>query len=120
MYSAQVIDHFEHPRHSGELPQADCVVTVENPACGDIMRLALLLRDGCIEQAAFKAKGCVASIACGSALMEMLQGISLEQAHQIQREHILQALGGLALESQHASHLAFDALQAALKEASGG
>lgn len=118
MYSAQVIDHFEHPRHAGELPQADFVAVAENPACGDVMQISLMVRGGRIERAAFMAKGCVAAIACGSALMEQLQGMEMAAAQKLRREDILQALGGLNPESQHASHLAIDALQAVLDKIS--
>jgi nitrogen fixation protein NifU and related proteins len=118
-YSPQLLDHFEHPRNVGEIEGADAIAEVENPACGDIMRLSLKLDGGRIAQARFLTKGCVPSIACGSALTEMLQGKSVAQARALRREDLIAAVGGLAPESQHASHLAMDALVAALGQLKG-
>jgi nitrogen fixation NifU-like protein len=116
MYSPQLLDHFEHPRNSGRLEQPDVSVQVENPACGDVMTLMLHVQDGVIRTAKYLVRGCVASIACGSALTEALSGKSIAQAAQIRREDIVQAVGGLAAESGHASYLAADALKVALKQ----
>jgi nitrogen fixation NifU-like protein len=115
-YSSQLLDHFEHPRNVGEIEGADAVAEVENPACGDIMRLSLKLEGGRIAQARFRTRGCVPSIACGSALTELLEGKSVAQARALRREELVAAVGGLAPESQHASHLALDALAAALRQ----
>src|SRR5580704_16966687 len=70
MYSPQLLDHFQNPRNAGELAGADAVAEIENPACGDVLRLALTVGEGRITAARFKAMGCVAAIACGSALTE--------------------------------------------------
>ncbi len=115
MYSAQVLDHFQNPRNAGELPDADVSVQMENPACGDILKLALKVSDGRVTAARFKAKGCVPAMACASLLTEMLVGRSVAQVRQLRREELVQAIGGLPKESMHASHLAMDALAAALK-----
>ena len=113
MYSAQVIDHFEHPRNVGELPDADVSVEVSNPACGDIMNLSLKLEGGRIAAARYRTRGCVTSIACGSVLTEMLLGRTVEEARALRREEIVAALGGLSNETLHGSHLAMDALKEA-------
>jgi nitrogen fixation NifU-like protein len=118
MYSSQVLDHFQNPRHSGELPDADINVTVENPACGDVLQLSLKLDGDRIAQCRFRTRGCVTAIACSSYLAEQLPGKSLVEANVIRREQIVAALGGLTNETMHGSHLAFDGLQAALKIAS--
>lgn len=115
-YSPQVLDHFEHPRNVGELPGADASARVENPACGDIMQLWLRVAGGRIAEVRFQTKGCVTSIACGSKLTEMLHGRSLAEARMLRREELAAALGGLTPETTHASHLAMDALAAALKQ----
>mgnify|MGYP000596255242 CR=1 FL=1 len=45
MYSAKVMDHFEHPRNVGEIENASGVGTVGNAKCGDIMRIFLDIDD---------------------------------------------------------------------------
>ena len=116
MYSAQILDHFEHPRNAGEVTEPDASVQVENPACGDVLKLTLKLAGCRIEAIRFLAKGCVASMACGSALTELVSGKTVEQARELSREAVVRTLGGLPPASVHASHLALDALAAALDQ----
>ena len=116
MYSPQLLDHFQNPRNAGELADADVTADIENPACGDMLRLTLKVNDGRITQANFKAKGCVAAIACASALTELLAGASLADAANLDREDVSQAVGGLPQASTHAAQLAMDALAAALRQ----
>ena len=116
MYSAQVLDHFEHPRNTGQVSDADASVQVENPACGDILRLSAKISDGHITDIRFRAKGCVPSMACASLLTEMVKGRSLAEARQLRREQLVAAAGSLPPASMHASHLALDALSALLKK----
>ena len=116
MYSAQVLDHFEHPRNAGEVPDADASVQVENPACGDVLRLSAKVAGGRITEIRFRAKGCVPSMACASLLTELVQGRTLTEARRLQREQLVAAAGNLPPASLHASHLAMDALAALLKK----
>lgn len=116
MYSAQLLDHFENPRNIGDIADADAVAEIQNPACGDVLRLTLKLTAGRIVAAQFKAKGCVASIACGSALTEWLTGKTFGDAQELRREDLIAAVGGLPQASTHAAQLSLDALAAALMQ----
>jgi nitrogen fixation NifU-like protein len=116
MYSAQVLDHLQNPRNAGEISDPDGVAEVQNPACGDILRITLKVSDGRIVAARFKAKGCVAAMACGSALTEILDGKTVREAQALRREQVTAAVGGLPQASTHAAQLALDALSAALKQ----
>lgn len=114
MYSAQMLDHFQNPRNAGEIANADATAEIENPACGDVLRLTLKAGAGRITGARFKAKGCVASIACGSALTELIVGKGINEAHELRREDLIASVGGLPQASTHAAQLALDTLSAAL------
>jgi nitrogen fixation NifU-like protein len=114
MYSPQVLDHFQNPRNAGEIQDADSTAEIENPACGDVLRLSLKTNAGRITQVRFKAKGCVAAIACASALTELVSGKTLVEAQNLPRENLIAAVGGLPPGSTHAAQLAVDALSAAL------
>ena len=116
MYSRQVLDHFEHPRNAGAVANPDASVQIENPACGDVLKLTLKLSADRIQEIRFLAKGCVSSMACASALTELVQGKTIQQARELKRETLLAAVGDLPPASIHASHLAMDALAAALKQ----
>jgi nitrogen fixation NifU-like protein len=118
MYSTQVLDHFEHPRNAGTIADANASARIENPACGDVLELTLKVDGDQIAEICFRAKGCVAAMACGSALAELLRGKSVDEARNLTREELLRAVGGLPQASSHASHLAMDALQAVLQQLS--
>lgn len=115
MYSLQVLDHFERPRNVGAIADADARARIENPACGDILELTIKVDQGCIAEIRFLAKGCVAAMACGSALTELVRGKSVDAARKLTRQELLRAVGGLPQASSHASHLAIEALQAVLQ-----
>lgn len=115
MYSAQVLDHFQNPRNPGEVSSPDASAQIENPACGDILKLSVKVSDGRIAEIRFRAKGCVAAMACASLLTELVQGKTVEEAQGLKREELVEAIGGLPQASAHASHLALDALAAVLR-----
>jgi nitrogen fixation NifU-like protein len=119
MFSSQVLDHFEHPRNSGSISDPDASVQLQNPACGDVLKLTLKCEEGRIVEIRFLAKGCVPSIACASALTELVQGQSVAGARAMQREQLVKSVGGLPPASSHAAHLAIDALHAALDQLAG-
>jgi nitrogen fixation NifU-like protein len=118
MYSPQLLDHFQNPRNVGDLPGADATVEIENPVCGDVIRLSLKLDAGRISAIKFKAKGCVPAMACASALTERVLGKTPEEARRLTREVMTEAVGGLPQASSHAAQLALDALSAALAQIS--
>ena len=116
MYSAQLLDHFEHPRNAGEIADADAAIQLENPVCGDVLRLSLKTSDERITAVRFQAKGCVASMACASALTELVWGKTFAEARSLRRDELIAAVGGLPQASTHAAQLAIDTLSAALDE----
>jgi nitrogen fixation protein NifU and related proteins len=117
VYSATLLDHFQNPRNAGELAPPAVTIEVTNPACGDILRLSLVIVGGRIGDVRFKAKGCVPSIACGSLLTELIKGKSPEEAARVSSAEIERAIGGLPPASGHAAVLAVDALKQALQAA---
>jgi nitrogen fixation NifU-like protein len=113
-YSAAFKDHLANPRNAGELEDADAVAELTNPVCGDRLRLSLRVRDGRVEAARFLAYGCAPTLACGSALAAMLEGMSVEDAARISRADVTRAAGGLPARKGHAAALAVETLHAAL------
>ena len=115
MYSEKVMDHFEHPRNVGEIPDASGVGTVGNAKCGDIMRIYLKINDdGVIEDCKFKTFGCGAAIATSSMATEMIKGKTVEEAQQLTNAAVAEALDGLPPVKMHCSLLAEEAVKAAL------
>ena len=113
MHHPRLLDHFRNPRNGGELEGADAVAEVSNPVCGDILKLSVKLRDGRVAAARFKCRGCVASMACGSALTELLQGLDPDGMKALSAAAVEEAVGGLPAAGKHAAALAVDACRAA-------
>ena len=116
MYSPQLLDHFQNPRNAGEVLRPDASVQIENPACGDILKLSIRISDGRVAEIRFLAKGCVPAMACASLLTEMLLGRTVEDTRNLGREDLVLKIGGLPEASVHASHLALDAWAALLQQ----
>jgi len=116
-YSETFKDHLANPRNGGELIDANAVAEELNPVCGDRLRLSLRIRDDRIEAARFLAYGCPPTIACGSVLTEMLEGMSIVEATKLSRNEIAEALGGLSPQKRHAAALAIETLRAAIETA---
>ncbi|MEN6603214.1 MAG: iron-sulfur cluster assembly scaffold protein [Bryobacteraceae bacterium] len=111
VYSEQLLDHFRNPRNAGELEPPSVMAEASNPACGDVLRLSARIENSRIVEARFKARGCTAPIAAGSALTEWITGKTLEQAKQLTPGDFELALGGLPSTSKHAEALAVEAAQ---------
>ena len=117
-YSDKVIDHYENPRNVGTFgKEEDDVGTglVGAPACGDVMRLQIKVKDGRIEDAKFKTFGCGSAIASSSLATEMIKGMTLDQAAEITNTQIVEELN-LPPVKIHCSVLAEDAIKAAIED----
>lgn len=115
VYSSQVLDHFQNPRNAGDIANPNASAQVENPACGDILKLTLRIVDGHIEEVGFRAKGCVPSMACGSLLTELIKEKTVAEAKKLTGEELINAIGYLPEASGHACLLALETLNAALR-----
>jgi nitrogen fixation NifU-like protein len=118
-YSDKVLDHYENPRNVGTFAKDEHedigTGLVGAPACGDVMRLQIKVKDGRIEDAKFKTFGCGSAIASSSLATEMIKGMTLDQAAQIKNTHIVQELN-LPPVKIHCSVLAEDAIKSAIQD----
>jgi nitrogen fixation NifU-like protein len=111
-YSPVVIDHFTHPRNMGEMEDPDGVGEVQNPVCGDTMRLFIKVEAERIVDATFLTYGCSAAIASSSITSEMIKGKTIEEILRISDKTVTEALGGLPPAKSHAAMLAEQAIKA--------
>ncbi|GBG97004.1 Fe-S cluster assembly sulfur transfer protein SufU [Lactococcus termiticola] len=79
LYRAVILDHSSSPRHSGELT-AGCVVDLNNPTCGDVIRLHVQFDGDKISDLAFSGHGCTISTASASMMTEAVLGKTKEEA----------------------------------------
>ena len=117
-YSEKVIEHYENPRNVGSLDKNDTTVgtgLVGAPACGDVMKLQIRVKDGIIEDARFKTFGCGSAIASSSLATEWIKGMTIDQAMAIKNTQIVEELN-LPPVKIHCSVLAEDAIKAAIDD----
>ena len=123
-YSDKVVKRFEDvlknpEKHSvGKFDPNDADVATGMtgaPACGDVMKLQLKLdKDEKITDVKFKTYGCGSAIASSHMFVEMLTGITTEQAQQIRDKDIADALE-LPKLKLHCSILAEESIKEALE-----
>jgi nitrogen fixation NifU-like protein len=107
-------DHFENPRNAGVLEGATHRAADTNPVCMDLMVISLRVNGQRVEEARFQAEGCPPTYAAGSILTERLRGMSVERAHTLTPESVVEWLGGVPPGKEHVAHLAISALKRAL------
>jgi len=117
VYTPEVLDHFRTPRNAGVLAGANARGRADNPGCGDEVELSLKLEGGRIADLRFRARGCLATIACASRLTELVRGREVKEALGIDGSGLAASLGGLPPASGHAAALVVQALRAALSGA---
>ncbi len=118
-YSNKVLDHYENPRNVGSFDKNDERVgtgMVGAPACGDVMKLQIMVDEsGIIRDARFKTYGCGSAIASSSLVTEWVKGKTLEEASTIKNKDIAEELA-LPPVKIHCSVLAEDAIAAAIAD----
>ena len=117
-YSDKVVDHYENPRNVGSMDKKSRDVgtgLVGAPACGDVMKLQIKVKEGVIEDAKFKTFGCGSAIASSSLITEWVKGKKLEEAESIKNTQVAEHLA-LPPVKIHCSVLAEDAIKAAVKD----
>lgn len=115
-YGEEILDHYNNPRNVGALNKDDKNVgtgLVGAPACGDVMRLQILVEDGVIKDARFKTFGCGSAIASSSLVTEWIKGQTLSDAGSITNKQIAAYLK-LPPVKHHCSMLAEDAIREAI------
>ncbi|MEJ2547515.1 MAG: SUF system NifU family Fe-S cluster assembly protein [Gemmatimonadota bacterium] len=74
LYQEVILDHYRKPRNKGVIEKSTHQLTLNNPLCGDVVELQLLVEDGTIVDAAFEGSGCSISQASASMMTERLKG----------------------------------------------
>ena len=119
MYSKKVIEHFTRPHNQGAIKNADGVGMVGNPVCGDLMKIYIKVKNiqkrEVIEDIKFETLGCASAIATSSMITDLAKGRTLDEAMQISRTDVAEALEGLPPIKMHCSNLAADGLHAAIE-----
>ncbi|AFZ72726.1 Fe-S cluster assembly sulfur transfer protein SufU [Natronobacterium gregoryi] len=97
MYRQQILDHYKNPRNYGQLEDPTFTHVGENPMCGDEIRMDVVLDDEGdeerIERVAFSGDGCAISQASASMLSKELQGKTVDELLEMDRDDVTDMLG---------------------------
>ncbi len=113
IFSETVIAEAQNPQNVGRMPQADTQAVVRG-WCGDTMEFYLQFNGHVIKEITFMTDGCGATIACGSRLTKMVQGLRWQDVLKITPEDLTAELGGLPEENEHCATLAVNTLRQAI------
>jgi len=75
LYQALIVEHDRAPHNCGPLPEATHSATIDNPLCGDVVTVRLVvLPDDTIARVAFEGRGCALSRAAASLMTTRVAG----------------------------------------------
>ncbi|WP_215143714.1 Fe-S cluster assembly sulfur transfer protein SufU [Exiguobacterium qingdaonense] len=82
LYRQVIMDHYKNPRNRGAIEDG-VTVNLNNPTCGDTLRLQLQIEDDIVKDAKFEGEGCSISIASASMMTQIIKGKTVEEALQL-------------------------------------
>jgi nitrogen fixation NifU-like protein len=83
LYREIILDHYRNPRHRGSLAQPTASHEGFNPLCGDEVAVEVLVRDGRVEDVAYRGSGCSISQSSASMMAEAVRGKSVDEAERL-------------------------------------
>lgn len=93
LYRSVIMDHYKNPRNKGVIEEGTMTVDMNNPTCGDAIRLTLDVQDGIVQDAKFDGEGCSISLSSASMMTEAIKGNSIEHALDMSEEFSKMMLG---------------------------
>lgn len=114
-YTKNTKKNFLHPKNMGEIQDADGSGEVGSPACGDIMKIDLKVKNEIIWDIKFKTFGCAAAIASTSALTQIVKGKSLNYAKKLTMKNVEEKIGPLPPIKKHCAAMSIQALKKAIE-----
>lgn len=90
LYRQVIMDHYKNPRNKGILDDGSLVVDMNNPTCGDRIRLTMKVEDEKVTKAKFEGEGCSISMASASMMTQAIIGQDINDA--IKLSHIFSAM----------------------------
>ncbi|MFA7744291.1 Fe-S cluster assembly sulfur transfer protein SufU [Salinicoccus roseus] len=80
LYRSVIMDHYKNPRNKGVIEDGTLTVDMNNPTCGDRIRLTLNVVDEIVEDVKFDGEGCSISMASASMMTESITGRNINEA----------------------------------------
>jgi nitrogen fixation protein NifU and related proteins len=80
LYRQVIMDHYKKPRNKGILEDGNLTIDMNNPTCGDRIRLTMKVADGIVADAKFEGEGCSISMSSASMMTQAVKGQDIETA----------------------------------------
>lgn len=80
LYRQVIMDHYKKPRNKGVLEDGNVTIDMNNPTCGDRIRLTMKEENGKIVDVKFEGEGCSISMASASMMTSLIKGKDKETA----------------------------------------
>lgn len=116
-YSDTAIDYFINQPDMGSIEDAD-QVSEHTGQCGDTMKVYLKMNGDIIEDAKIQVLGCPGAIASAMVAMEMIKGMTIEEARKITDRDIFRRLIEIPDQKQHCIRLSVKTMNQAFDEIS--
>ncbi len=92
IYQDIILDHYHAPRNFGHLKKPTQKITVNNPLCGDVITLEVIVNKNKIEAVAFWGVGCAVSKAASSMITEYMKGKEVNKLRKFSKEDMIKIL----------------------------
>ena len=93
IYQEEILAHYRDPQNFGRLQQPTKTSQSDNPLCGDMIVLDVIVKDNVVVDCKYEAHGCAVSIASASLLSEYSKGKSKEELLRLDKNFIIELLG---------------------------
>lgn len=90
LYRDELLDHYYASPYRGQIEDPDLSAELDNPLCGDHVRLQLKLGPGKrVSRVRFDGDGCVISQATSSLLAERIEGATLDEVRRLSADEMV-------------------------------
>lgn len=114
-YSRKTIDYYKNPVNIGRMENSNGLAVVKG-GCGDTMEIYLRIEGKVIKAIQFFSDGCGVTLACGSAITELVNGKSIQKALRISPHELIEELGGLPRDGIHCAILSVVTMHMAIAD----
>ncbi len=114
-YADKAIEYFLDRKNMGTIPDADQVSELTGP-CGDTMKIYLKVENDRIQNAKIQVLGCPGAVASAMAAMELIRGMTVDEAVKVKDGEVFHMLEDLPDQKQHCIRLTVKTLHKAIEE----
>lgn len=88
-YKDLILFHWKNPKNYGSLKKPSKKVFLNNPFCGDAIKMEAIIKNDKIKDIKFSGKGCIISLATASLLTEYAKNKDISRLKKLDKNFIL-------------------------------